>query len=119
MTSAHRTVKILLLQKEMTFSDLAAASGLTQTTIHNTLSGRTGSQKARQAITNALLFQIWPDIQVTRRPIIFGPDVEIDSPTEAEAEATLRSLPEGYAERRGKTVFFLKEFEVYIPLQLA
>ena len=112
MTAAKRKTKILLLQLNLTFAQLAKAAGLALATVHNVLDGKASSMKSKQSITNALQSQIWPDVPVSRRPLTFGPHVEIDSPTVESAKEFARQFPPGYARRRGKTVFFLKEFEI-------
>lgn len=107
MTPAHRTVKILLLQKAMTFADLAAATELTQTTIHNTLSGRTSSRKAKQAITNVLQAVIFPDVH-PRPPFTFRAGTEMEYLTKEEAQNGAAILGDR-VEIRGNVLTFVKD----------
>jgi transcriptional regulator with XRE-family HTH domain len=85
MTDAHRQIKIWLLQKKKTFRDLSEATDLTQTTIHNLLSGRTANQKSKQTLTNACGLQLWSDIPVTAKFITMPVGREIECATREEA----------------------------------
>jgi hypothetical protein len=91
----------------MTFDDLAVATGLTQTTIHNTLSGRTSSDKAKLAITNAFGAEIFEGIKVTTRRITLPAGLEIDLDTEAEAIAAEKEFA-GFIKRKRTKISFIK-----------
>ena len=54
MTDARRKARIAMLQKGITFEDLAKQTGYSVATIHNLLSNTASTAKARQALTNAL-----------------------------------------------------------------
>lgn len=111
MTDARRKVKIALLQNRMTYSDFAKATRLSESTIDNVLAGR-GSDKSRQAITNALQLEIFPSIKPTETRHLFrkGTTVEfVDSP---ELAAQWREECSTKVRVRGCTVRFLDDVPV-------
>jgi len=108
MTDARRKTKIALLEAGLTFRDLEQATGLKRGTIHNLLSDPSGSAKAKQAITNFLGVEIWPEIPVTKRRVLFTHGIEIKFPASDTAFQFAQRFPAGYVNCRGAKVFFLR-----------
>ncbi len=112
MTEAKRQAKILLLQQNKTFADLAKDADLALATVHNVLAGHKSSKKSKRAITNALGAQIWPDVPVSERTIIFDHNVEAESPSVEMAIEFAKQFPKGSVKRTGRVVSFIKSFSV-------
>jgi lambda repressor-like predicted transcriptional regulator len=105
MTEARRKTKILLLQQKKTFAQLANECGLAEATIHNVLDGQSGSQKSKQAITNALGAEVWDDVPVTKRRLQIPKGTEIQFAEEFTAEQAQREFI-NCVKREGRTVIF-------------
>ena len=96
MTEAKRKAKILLLQQNRTFADLAKAADLSLATVHNVLDGHKSSKKSKQALTNALHAQIFDGVFVSQKQMIWNPgEVEFESRTIEEAITLARQFPRG------------------------
>lgn len=116
MTDAKRKAKILLLEQNKTFADVAKDAGLALATVHNVLDGRKSSRKSKEAITNALGVQIFEDVPVTEKWFTWLPgEIEIGSPTVADAIASVRQFPKGTVRRRGRVVYVVKPIRISIP----
>jgi hypothetical protein len=116
MTEARRQIKIMLLKRRMglhTFDDLARESNLAVATVHNVIDGIAGSRKSRQAITDALQSQIWPDVSVSRWKIIIPAGLEIDFGNEREAIAAEAEFG-GVIKRIGTKVEFADRVSAFL-----
>src|SRR5713101_9737970 len=100
MTEAKRKAKILLLEQNKTFAELANDAGLALATIHNVLDGHKSSKKSKQAITEALRSEVFPGIK-PRHQLRFEPGDAIESPTLKMAIQTARDC-RGFVRRTGK-----------------
>ncbi len=110
MTESKRRAKIALLQNNMTFADLARASGLALATVHNILDSKTSSRRSRQAITNALGVQIFADVPVTERGFVLRVGTIVHWPWEGETAEFLAEIGEGNGvEIRPNYVKIIKE----------
>jgi len=119
MTDAKRKAKILLLERNDTFDDVAEAADLALATVHNVLDGRASSRKSQQAITNALGAEIWPGMGPTERAFIMPAGTEIDTVgDDAAAQQWLDEFP-GRLERRGKILVFTKRTALIIRQDVA
>lgn len=117
MTAAHKKAKITLIEQGRTFRDLSITTGLAQTVISNTLSGRTANRRTQQAITNALGVQLWDDIQVTERLVTLPPGTEMDFPTSKAARAGAEELSPGVVRRTGKVLTFIQPVTFAVEIQ--
>ncbi len=113
-TSPYRKLGEIMRKRGITTKELASLIGVSPRTIHSIACGNSTSRKARQLITNVLREQIWPDIIVTERLLVFDSDVEIESPTTAEAIRCARQFPKGFVKRFGTVVRFIKPLCVTI-----
>ncbi len=119
MTDAKRKAKILLLQRNDTFDDVAMAADLALATVHNVLDGKASSRKSRQAITNALGAEIWPGMVPMERAFVMPAGTEIDTVgDDAAAQQWLDEFP-GRLERRGKILVFTKRTALIIRKDVA
>lgn len=103
MTNERHLVKIELAKQRRTFRQLAASAGLSEATVDNLLIGRSGTQRSKLAITNALGIQIWPEIAPNefRLPFQAGSIIRFTSVAEADAfAAEVGSI----AEQRGRDI---------------
>jgi hypothetical protein len=112
MTDAKRKAKIVLLQRNKTFADLAHESGYALATIHNVLDGKSSSAKSKQAITNILQAEIFPGL-VPRPPFTLHAGTEIERSSAAEAQRDAAELGE-FAAARGKWVVIVKDTPVVL-----
>jgi lambda repressor-like predicted transcriptional regulator len=117
MTPAHKKAKITLIEQGRTFRDLSNTTGLAQTVISNTLSGRTANRRTRRAITNALGVQLWDDVPVTERLFTFPPGTEIEFPSENAARDGVREFPPGVARRTGIILTFVQPVTIEIEVK--
>jgi hypothetical protein len=116
MTEAKRKAKILLLEQNKTFADLAREAELALATVHNVLDGRKSSKKSKQAITNALGAEIFDGVSVTERQMIWYPgEVEIESPTIEAAITFAQQFPPGTIRRRGRIVQLVRPMKISLP----
>ncbi len=110
MTEARRKARIAMLQKDITFEDLARQTGYSVATIHNLLSNTASTAKARQALTNALQTdELWPGVFMTERVITFVPGDSLEFSHESAAREWARDfnkLQPGIAVRRGRVVSY-------------
>lgn len=97
----------------MTTTALASAVGISPPTLRNIACGNSSSRRARQAITDALGVEIWPDILPKERRLSFerGDQAEFETVEQAkEMAAEFRS----FVKRRGKTVTFIRSVSFVI-----
>lgn len=93
---------------------LGEAIGLSDRTIHNISCGNSQSRSAREKIADFFCETIWPEVRLSRSPLLLGPHVEIESRTLRQAKKFASQFPRGFVRRRGKIVYFLRELPVYI-----
>lgn len=92
MNEFRRKAKIAMLEKDLSFRDVAAIAGLTLGTVHNVLSGLSNSTRAREAITNALGTEIWDDVPVTERRLLIPKGTQIEFADECSAQQAEREF---------------------------
>jgi lambda repressor-like predicted transcriptional regulator len=109
MTEARRKARIAMLQRGITFKDLAEQTGYSLATIHNLLSNTASMAKGRQAITNALqVDQLWPGVFVTERVLTFPSGTELEYPSVTAARKSTAELPTRSVNRNGRVVTFIQ-----------
>ncbi len=111
MTEAKRKAKILLLQRNETFDDVAKAAGLALATVHNVLEGKASSRKSRQAITNALGAQVFADVPVTESFLTFDAGTIIRWPNESQTSEFLKVVGPVGTEIRKNLVKLLSDVQ--------
>ncbi len=115
MSSPKKTkLHQVLRRRRISTRTLARSVGLNVRTIHNISCGSSRSQEGRQKITNFLGEQIWPDVPVTERKLVFSPEVEVESSTVKAAIEFAKQFPKNLVRRTGRIVNFSKPFSVII-----
>jgi lambda repressor-like predicted transcriptional regulator len=112
MTDAKRKTKILLLQQNMTFAQLAKTAGLALATVHNVLDGKASSRKSKQAITNALGASIFEGMEPTETHHVFRKGTTVEFVGSPELAAQWRDECKGKVRVRGCNVTFLDDIPV-------
>jgi hypothetical protein len=105
-----------MLEKGLTFSDIADAIRRKRGTVHNALSDPSKNTKTRQAITNFIGVQIFPGIAVTEHRFTAPIGMEIIGWSIDEAKKTEAELS-GFVKRKGGKIRFIKALELvwYTP----
>ena len=109
MTDAHKKAKKLMIDRGLTFRDMCKATGLKQTTVSNTLSGRTANDLTRQIITNFCGVRLWPNVPVTQRFVTIPAGTEMEYASEKEArECAAEELAAGIATQKGRIITIVR-----------
>lgn len=114
---ACKRAKIHLIERGLTLRDLCSATGLKQTTVSNTLSGRTANYRTRQTITNYCGIQLWDDLPVSERYIRVLPGLSIEFPNVELAREWSNELSGNTAMQRGRTLTFAKACTLAIEIE--
>lgn len=107
MTETRRKAKIAMLEKGISFTELAERTGFKRGTIHNLLGGHNASQYGRQAISDLLQAEVFPGVS-PRRTVSFPAGTEIECKTAEEAQADAAELGERVS-IRGNVITFLRD----------
>ncbi len=112
MTETRRKAKIAMLEKGISFTELAERTGFTRGTVHNLLGGHNASTYGRQAISDVLQAEIFPGIS-PRRTVTIRAGTQWESATAAEAQADAAEL--GYrVSLQGKVITFLSSTQFWL-----
>jgi hypothetical protein len=116
MTEARRKAKIAMLQKGITVGDLCKATGLSKAAIHNLLSDTSAGQKSRQALTNALQTQLWPDIKITETTYTIKKGMLIHWPSNRETAEFLDEFGSAAVAVRNNLIEIIRDLPLRISL---
>jgi transcriptional regulator with XRE-family HTH domain len=108
LNAVHKKAKIRLIELGLTFRDLCKATGLKQTTVSNTLSGRTAHFLTRQIITNFCGVELWPGVFVTEREFTIPPGTEFECLSLSDARDKVDELAPGSITRKGRIITFIE-----------
>jgi hypothetical protein len=104
LREARRRIRVWLASHGWHFTDLAALSGLGETTIYDVLSGRSSSTRSRQILTNAIGEEIFPGMMPTEQRVTFPAGTETDFADDESAAAFTAGFA-SYVERVSERKF--------------
>ncbi len=107
MTSSERRMRVAMLERNISRSDMAREVGLKETTLGNVIRGARCSDKTRKTITEFLAITIWDDLPFQRKHL-FREGTQIEFPGDPDSAAAFAAEFPGKIECRGAMITFIE-----------